>query len=170
MPALLVWGQFGETEYLLQLSTYLHYRNVNTNLCWVNFCTYRNVSSLLECSLIDLFQNNSHLKTIHLSDEFHRDIKWFLTFLPTYNGISYICKHRLDNGQSLYLDASLTGMGAVWRNRVYATPIHNCGDLDLKIVHLEILNIIIALKTWGVKWRHSAIVISCDSLGGGSGG
>ena len=50
----------------------LHYRNVNTNLCWVNFCTYRNVSSLLECSLIDLFQNNSHLKTIHLSDEFHR--------------------------------------------------------------------------------------------------
>ena len=115
--------------------------------------------------LLAVFQSNSHLKTIHLSDEFHKDILWFLTFLPSYNGISYICKHRLDQGQSLYLDASLTGMGAVWRNRVYATTIHNCGDLNLKIVHLEMLNIIIALKTWGVKWRHSAIDIFCDNLG-----
>ena len=115
--------------------------------------------------LLAVFRSNSHLKTIHLSDEFHKDIQWFLTFLPSYNGISYICKHRLDEGQSLYLDANLTGMGAVWRNRVYATPIHNCGDLDLKIVHLEMLNIIIALKTWGVKWRHSAIDIFCDNLG-----
>ena len=63
------------------------------------------------------------------------------TFLPSYNGISYIQKNIMDNGQSLFLDACLTGMGAVWRNRVYATTIHNCGDLDLKIVHLEVLNI-----------------------------
>ena len=48
---------------------------------------------------------------------------------------------------------------------MYATPIHNCGDLNLKIVHLEMLNIIIALKTWGVKWRHSAIDIFCNNLG-----
>ena len=97
--------------------------------------------------ILAVFRSNTHLKTIQLSEEFHRDIRWFLTFLPTYNGISYICKHRLDTGQSLYLDACLTGMGAVWRNRVYATPIHNCGDLNLKIIHLEMLNIIIALKT-----------------------
>ena len=71
----------------------------------------------------------------------------------------------MDSGQSLYLDASVTGMAAVWINRVYATPIHNCGGLDLKIVHLEMLNIIIALKTWGDKWRHSAIDIFCDNLG-----
>ena len=115
--------------------------------------------------LLAVFRNSSHLRTIHLSDEFHKDIQWFLTFLPSYNGISYIYKPKMDKGQSLYLDASLTGMGAVWRNRVYATPIHNCGDLNLKIVHLEMLNIIIALKVWGVKWRHSAIDIFCDNLG-----
>ena len=115
--------------------------------------------------ILAVFRNNSHSKTMELSEEFHRDIQWFLTFLPGYNDISYINKHRLDIGQSLYLDASLTGMGAVWRNRVYATPIHNCGDLNLKIVHLEMLNIIIALKTWGGKWRHSTIDIFCDNLG-----
>ena len=56
-------------------------------------------------------------------------------------------------------------MGAVWRNRVYATPIHNSGDLDLKILHLKMLNIIVPLKTWGIRWRHSAIDIFCDNLG-----
>ena len=56
-------------------------------------------------------------------------------------------------------------MGAVWRNRVYATPIHNCGDMDLKIIHLEMLNIVIALRTWDVYWRHSDIDIFCDNLG-----
>ena len=71
----------------------------------------------------------------------------------------------MDSGQSLYLDACLTGMGAIWRDRVYATPIHDCGDLDLKIIHLEMLNVVIALRAWGVHWRHSAINIFCDNLG-----
>ena len=115
--------------------------------------------------LLANFRINSHLKTIPLSDDFHKDIQWFLTFLPGYNGISYIQKQKLDSGQSLYLDACLTGMGAVWRDRVYATPIHNCGGLDLKIIHLEMLNIVIALRTWGNRWCHSAVDIYCDNLG-----
>ena len=115
--------------------------------------------------LLASFRNSSHLKTIPLSVDFHKDIRWFLTFLPNYNGISYIQKDRMDIGQSLYLYACLTGMGAVWRNRVYTTPIHNCGDLDLKIVHLEMLNIVIALRAWGVRWRHSVVDIFCDNLG-----
>ena len=83
--------------------------------------------------LLAVFRNNSHLKTIHLSDEFHRDIQWFLTFLPAYNGISYVQKEKMDSSQSLYHDAGLTGIGTVSRNRVYATLIHNCGDFDLKL-------------------------------------
>ena len=56
-------------------------------------------------------------------------------------------------------------MGAIWRNRVYFTPIHNCRDLNLKIIHLEMLNTVIALRTWGHCWHHSAISIFCDNLG-----
>ena len=115
--------------------------------------------------LLANFRINSHLKTIPLSDDFYKDIQWFLTFLPSYNGISYIQKPKLDSGQSLYLDACLTGMEAVWRDRVYATPIHNCGGLDLKIIHLEMLNIVIALRAWGNRWCHSAVDIYCDNLG-----
>ena len=115
--------------------------------------------------ILAVFRNNSHARTIPLSEAFHKDIQWFLKFLPSYNGISYITKEPIDNQQSLYLDACFMGMGAVWRDRVYATPIHNCEDLDLKIIHLQMLNIIIALRTWGTLWRHSNIKIFCDNLG-----
>ena len=96
--------------------------------------------------ILDLFRKSSHLKKIKLTEEFHKDIRWFLTFLPTYNGISYIKKTEVEDSQSLFSDACLTGMGAVWQNKVYATPIHNFGDLKLSIVHFEMLNIMIALR------------------------
>ena len=67
--------------------------------------------------------------------------------------------------QSLFLDASLTGMGAAWGDRVYATPIHNCPDLKLTIIHFEMLNIVIALRIWGHLWQHGSISIRCDNLG-----
>ena len=66
--------------------------------------------------------------------------------------------------QTLFLDACLTGMGAIWRNRVYATPIHNCGDLKLTIVHLMMMNIVIALRVWGRLWHHGSISVKCDNL------
>ena len=56
-------------------------------------------------------------------------------------------------------------MGAVWRDRVYATHIQNLGGLNLKIVHLEMLNIVIALRTWGKYWCHSTISMYYDNLG-----
>ena len=115
--------------------------------------------------ILDLFRSNAHSRKIYLTPEFHKDIQWFLAFLPSYNGVTYIKKTNLDPEQTLHLDACLTGMGAIWRHRVYATPIHNCGDLKLTIVHLEMLNIIVALWVWGKMWHHGSIAIKCDNLG-----
>ena len=115
--------------------------------------------------ILELFRNNSSNRKIHLTSDFHKDIQWFLAFLPLYNGISYITKTKIDHEQTLFLDACLTGMGAVWRNRVYATPIHNCGDLKLTIVHLEMMNIVVALWVWGKLWQHGSISVKCDNLG-----
>ena len=115
--------------------------------------------------ILDLFRNNANNRKIYLTPEFHKDIQWFLAFLPTYNGISYISKTNIDPEQTLHLDACLTGMGAIWRDRVYATPIHNCGDLKLTIVHLEMLNIVVALRVWGKMWHHGSSSVKCDNLG-----
>ena len=37
--------------------------------------------------------------------------------------------------------------------------------LKLSIVHLEMMNVVIALRVWGSQWRHKAIEIKCDNLG-----
>ena len=69
--------------------------------------------------ILDLFRSNAHLRKIHLTSDFHKDIQWVLAFLPSFNGISYISKPNVDDSQSLFLDACLTGKAAVWRDRVY---------------------------------------------------
>ena len=92
-------------------------------------------------------------KRIHLTNEFHQDINWFLKFLPLYNGITCIKKPPIEAQDTLYLDACLTGMGAVWQNRVYATPRCDIVGFDLSITHLEMLNLVVAIKTWGTFWK-----------------
>ena len=140
-----------------------HYQSLLGKLLYIHKCV--KPARVFVNRILAAFRANSSLRSIHLTEDFHKDIQWFLKFLPAYNGVSYIHKHLIDVHQSLYLDASLTGMDAVWRDRVYATLIHNLADLDLKIIHLELLNIVIALRTWGHLWRHSVIKNFCDNLG-----
>ena len=64
----------------------------------------------------------------------------------------------------LNLCICLTGMGAVWRDRVYATPIVQISNFILTMAPLEMLNIVIALRTWAKDWQHARIVLYCDNL------
>ena len=114
--------------------------------------------------ILALFRRNSNKARIYLDEEFHKDIAWFLEFLPTFNGITYFKKLEVDSNQILFLDASLTGLGGVWRHRVYATPVRQIPGFNLTIVHLEMLNVLIALWLWGSQWRHMCITIFCDNF------
>ena len=55
-------------------------------------------------------------------------------------------------------------MGAVWRNRVYATPVVQIPNFIVNIVHLEMLNMVIALRTWAKCWQHTRVILFCDNL------
>ena len=51
----------------------------------------------------------------------------------------------------------------VFESMVYALPIpknHN----NYNIVHLELLNIVVALKVWAVHWSNRQIKIHCDNM------
>ena len=114
--------------------------------------------------MLAMFRENTHKKRIKLTKEFFQDLTWFLKFLPTFKGITYLVKTEVLGKNHVYLDASMTGLGAIWNNRVYSTPIFSIPGFQLKIVHLEILNIILALRTWGSYWQHHKIKIFCDNL------
>ena len=113
--------------------------------------------------MLELFRNNSHKKKIHLSTSFFQDLAWFQKFLPHFNGTTIFRKPHIPESEALHLDACLSGMGAIWRNRVYSTPVPAIPGFDLKIVHLEMMNIIVALRLWGPLWQHSQVKIFCDN-------
>ena len=113
--------------------------------------------------ILATFREGSHKQKIYLNKAFHADIDWFIKFLPSFNGITFIEKNAVDDTQSLFLDASLTGLGAVWRDRVYATPVREIPGFVLTIVHLEMFNVLLALRVWGQHWRHSSVKIFCDN-------
>ena len=114
--------------------------------------------------ILSLYRENGYKKRIRLTADFMADIDWFITFLPHFNGVTFFNKTPIPENNTLYLDASLTGMGTMWANRVYATPVFQIPNFDLKIVHLEMLNIVIALRTWGRLWKHSQAHIYCDNM------
>ena len=72
-------------------------------------------------------------------------------------------KNEVEATQTLFLGASLTGIGTVWRNCLYATPVREIPGFMLTIVHLEMFNIFLALRVWGNKWHHSSIRMLCDN-------
>ena len=97
---------------------------------------------------------------INLDIDFHRDVQWFTKFAHNFNGTAFF-KHENLQGD-IELDASLQGLGAKCGSYVYAISIP-LGYENYNIVHLEMLNILVALRTWGQYWKHKALTIHCDN-------
>ena len=82
-------------------------------------------------------------------------------FLTSYNGVSFY--HQPLVRKSIYLDASLESLGGSYDNYIYALQIPK-GFQGYNIAHLEILNIVVALKVWGQALANKSIEIRCDNL------
>ena len=98
--------------------------------------------------------------TITLDPEFHRDLRWFERFLPLYNGVSLYDHKKCDH--QVHLDACLQGLGGVWQNFVYHLQIPY-GYKGLNIAHLEMVNILVALKVFSHQWAGKRVLVHCDN-------
>ena len=114
--------------------------------------------------IINLFRKNYHKKCIQLDEDFKKDLIWFIKFLPSYNGITFFQKESLEENESLCIDASFTGVGGIWGNKVYSTPIFGIPKHYRNIANLEMLNIKIALRVWADQWAHKKVLFRCDNL------
>ena len=99
--------------------------------------------------------------------EFKKDINWWIKFLPMYSGVSIMWALGMDeSGVTFATDASLTGLGAVCNSECISVDIQGVQDMinaNYTIVHLELLAIIIAVKTWAEKLRGIKIKVECDN-------
>ena len=114
--------------------------------------------------ILSLFRENPRAKRINPTPEFFMDLDWFISFLPKFSGSSKIFKSDIREMNSLHVDACMTGIGGIWNGRVYAAPVPTYVDFQPNITHLEMLNVLIALKLWAKDWAGSSVTLHCDNL------
>ena len=99
--------------------------------------------------MLALFRSYFQNQRIPLSASFFKELNWFNTFLNSYNGVTYYDSRPVD--ESIFPDACLTGLGGVFQQFVYAIPRHY---KQYHINHLEMINVMVALKIWGQAWAN----------------
>ena len=110
--------------------------------------------------MLDLLRQAGKHDIISITDEFRRDLNWFENFTPKFNGTAFFS--HISVNHNIELDACLQGLGARWESSVYAVPLP-LGYEKMTIVHLEMLNIMVTIRTWGQFWTGQRICIHCDN-------
>ena len=126
------------------------------SLLYVSKCVKS--SRIFLSRMLDTLRDHHFKNTIVLDAEFHKDVNWFKQFLFQFNGTTFFNKSPIT--ATIELDACLTGLGGSFGDLVYTLPIHTHKG---SIVHLEMLNILVALKLWGHLWKSKKVIIKCDN-------
>ena len=114
---------------------------------------------MLQC-LRDMPHRGKH----GLSLGFRQDLKFFLDLLPQYNGVRILDKENLPYQASIELDACLTGCGATIGGEFYSEAFPQCVlQQEHIIAHLEMLNVVVALKVWREQWKGKRVRIEGDN-------
>lgn len=101
---------------------------------------------------------------ISLNAEARADIQWWIDFLPTWNGVSYIQSEPTSSvAMQLYTDASNIGMGGFlgdsWFSCPWPTPWQG-QHINVK----ELFAIVAATFLWGKEWKDKQILFFTDNL------
>lgn len=101
-----------------------------------------------------------------IPEEVRRDLFWWHTFLPLYNGISLIDYGEWWQADSVFTsDACLTGCGGFCGNLYFHSEFPSfVVEQSLHISALELLTVVVSLKLWGVHLKGKKVLINCDNL------
>ena len=100
-----------------------------------------------------------------LSLGFRQDLRFFLDLLPRYDGVRILNKADVPYQAEIELDACLTGCGATIGDQYYSEVFPLCVQNEQHIIaHLEMLNVVVALKVWCDRWRGKKVRVDCDNM------
>ena len=83
--------------------------------------------------------------------------------MPHFYGVTLFEKPIVTDLSPVYVDTCLSGIGGIWGTRVYSAPAPVVPNFQLKIVHLETINLVVAFRLWTKHWMHSSIQMNCDN-------
>ena len=104
---------------------------------------------------------------IKLSAEFWEDIEWWLTYLPMWNGVSFLYDEEWTDSpdMELFTDASDKGFGCYFQGEWCqgTFPLHSFGDKQMSINWHELYMVTMALVLWGPQLAGKRLLIHCDN-------
>ena len=104
--------------------------------------------------LLDTFRSMNKQKA-PMSDQIRQTINWFLTFVKGFNGTATYMHTNLYSMDVIELDACLTGLGGRFNQCVYTYQFKdNEMPSMFTICHLEMWNVLLALRLWGHVWKN----------------
>ena len=62
-----------------------------------------------------------------------------------------------------YVNASLEGLGAICGEKFYSMHLPEAIAISGRIVVFEMLNVLVALRLWGIEWSNKRVIIYCDN-------
>ena len=113
--------------------------------------------------MLDTLRQCPEQGSFTLSSELRKDLAWVDRLLPTTDGMFLIYHNR--HPVHLYLDACMSGCGALTVGRAYHTTFFTSRVLwdNPFICHLEALNAALAIKLWAPQFVHQLIHLFCDN-------
>ena len=94
-----------------------------------------------------------------------RDLACLLRFLPLFNGTTKYIHGVIEEMETLHIDACLQSVGGVWKQYVYTGKIPDIFQKNhFAITHYEMVNILVAIRTWGKQWESKRVVIKTDNM------
>ena len=140
---------------LQSLIGHLHHA---AKVVWPGRAFLRRMIDLLCC-----FKNDNH--PIRLNAEFHLDLRWWCSFLESWNGVSFWLYPGLSATPTLEVTsdaAGALGYGAYfeteWFNGVWLA-----GQKPLSIAYKELFPVAIAAHVWGTHWFRQHILFRSDN-------
>jgi hypothetical protein len=103
---------------------------------------------------------------VSIDKEIHKDLYWWLTFLPSYNGVSMMMIEEWTVPDGMFAcDACLLGCGG-WMCGEYFHCVFPASirQLQLHINCLELLTIMVCVKVWGRLFSGKRIKVLCDNM------
>ena len=99
---------------------------------------------------------------IKLDNEFRMDLRWFVKFMPKFNGIQLI--RPICSNIVMEADSCLSGCGAICAHEYYHAIFPELiTTVNMHISRLEMLNLVVATKMWSHNWDRKNVIIYCDN-------
>ena len=96
--------------------------------------------------------------------EVREDLHFFKKLMPHFNGVAIIDKSHVPPDEVLEVDACLTGCGGLCSREFYSMKFPEFVQrMGHPIAHLEMLNVLVALRLWAQVWQGHKLQIFCDN-------